>query len=234
MPMPSVSRRRRPLLPARIDGCLLANELLDAMPAHRVVETTTGLAEWYVDVTSDDRLALVPGRLSTPELADYFTTLGVTIPEGVSVDVSLDARAWVAAAARALVRGSMLLVDYGDRLPGLLRRREGTLMAFREHRVANAADGPTTWLAAPGEWDMTTHVDWTMVAATAQAAGLTVDRVVDQTHFLLSLGVADRIPPMDDTSVAAIKRRLTASTLVSPHGLGSSHQALVARTAVRP
>ncbi len=216
-------------MPARIDGCLFANELLDAMPAHRVIQTRTGLAEWYVDVTDHDRLILMPGPLSTPELADYFAAPGIAVPDGVSVDVSLDARAWVTAAAHALERGSMLLIDYGDRLQGLLRRREGTLMAFRDHRVANAADGPTTWLADPGDWDMTTHVDWTMVSAALLAAGLTVDRVVDQTHFLLSLGVADRIPPMDDTSVAAVKRRLTASTLVSPHGLGSSHQALVAR-----
>lgn len=215
-------------LPAHIDGCIVANELLDAMPAHRVVQTAAGLAESYVDVTRTDRLALVPGSLSTPALAEYFASAGVTIPEGVSVDISLDARAWVEGAARSLVRGSLLLVDYGDRVQGLLRRREGTLTAFRGHRVANAADGPATWLAEPGAWDMTTHVDWTMVSATALAGGLRVDRVAEQTHFLLSLGLADRLPPMGDSSVAAVKRRLTASTLVSPHGLGASHQALVA------
>ncbi len=221
-------------LPSRIDGCIIANELLDAMPAHRVTQTAAGLVETLVDV-ADDRLVLRTGPLTTTSLAAYLEAAGTaaaSLRPGQSIDISLDARAWVESAAASLRRGALLVIDYGDTREGLLRRPHGTLMAFREHRLANAADGPTTWLSEPGDWDLTTHVDWTMIAATAQAKGLQVDPLVEQTTFLFSLGLADRLPQMGDTSLAAVKRRLSASTLVSPQGLGASHQALVARLGI--
>jgi SAM-dependent MidA family methyltransferase len=215
-------------LPSRIDGCVIANELLDAMPAHRVVQTADGLVECLVGLDGDD-LVLTTGPLSTTALADYLDAAPPPLPVGHAIDISLDARTWVEAAASALRRGAVLLIDYGDTRAGLVRRRQGSLMAFREHRIANAADGPTTWLSEPGAWDLTTHVDWTMLGAALAARGLETAPAVEQTHFLFELGLADRLPGMGDTSLSAVKRRLSASTLVSPQGLGASHQALVAR-----
>lgn len=220
-------------LPARIDGCVIANELLDAMPAHRVMRTPQGLVEYLVQLQGDD-LCFAPGPLSSPGLADYLEREGPELPVGHAIDISLDARAWMTTAAAALRRGALLAVDYGDQREDLIRRQHGTLMAFRQHRVANAADGANTWLREPGEWDLTTHVDWTMVESTARADGLDVTPPVEQTRFLLGLGLAERMPPMQDTSVTAVKRRLSASTLVSPQGLGASHQAFVATRGLPP
>ena len=70
-----------PDLPERFDGLLFANELLDAMPAHRLVQTETGLREAYVREDAG-RLALGLGPVSSPALASYLGEVDVELPAG--------------------------------------------------------------------------------------------------------------------------------------------------------
>src|SRR5689334_13869777 len=56
----------------RVDnGIFFSNELLDAFPVHRVMQTGHGLAELYVDVDANGRFGWSEGALSTPGLSEF-------------------------------------------------------------------------------------------------------------------------------------------------------------------
>ena len=203
-------------LPQSITGAIVANELLDALPVHVVTMTPKGLREIAV-AERDGVLAEVEIPLSNPALQ---TPRDLEV--GDRVEVALDAIEWIGDAAATLDRGFVLLFDYGFEASAFHSRAHpgGTLMAYRAHRAE-----PRDWLAHPGEMDLTAHVDLEAVCGAGTAAGLETLGVVDQTYFLLGLGLVDRLETGDDRQ--AIKQRLSARTLMMPGGLGSTMKAMV-------
>jgi SAM-dependent MidA family methyltransferase len=204
-------------LPASVEGVIYANELLDACPVHVVTMTADGLREIVVS-EREGVLVEAEARISDPAIVAHLPR----IHAGDRTEVGLAATAWICRAAAALHRGFLLLFDYGH-APGEEHSRahpEGTLMAYRAH-VAE----PRHWLAAPGDTDLTAHVDLTAVRRAAEGAGLQTLALVDQTYFLLSLGLADRVETGHDRH--AVLQRLAARTLVMPGGLGSTMKAMV-------
>ena len=90
------------VLPAKIPaGCLLSNEMFDAMPVHRVLQQAGGLREIYAGVVGG-KLGDTPGPISTPRLTDYFHRLGITLKEGQQAEAGLAACDWIADAAEHL------------------------------------------------------------------------------------------------------------------------------------
>ena len=142
----------------------------------------------------------------------------------------LAATSWVQHAARQLDRGFLLLIDYGHPAPQLYSamRASGTLAAFRRHTSPVAGAGqPPPWLADPGSHDITAHVDLTSVTAAAEEAGLTTLAVIDQTYFLLGLGLAERLAEAAGSTRPDLERRLALKMLCLPGGLGSTHKVMV-------
>ena len=146
-----------------VDGFFLANEVLDALPTHRVVardgrlrEVLVGIGEGtFVDVEADP---------STPALAARLADEGVTLADDQRAEICLAVDGWVAAAAAGLRRGVLLLIDYGYPAADLydpIRRRDGTLRAYLRHRVH---DDPYLHV---GRQDLTAHVDVTAVERAA-------------------------------------------------------------------
>jgi SAM-dependent MidA family methyltransferase len=216
-------------LPSGIEGVIIANELLDAMPVHVAVMTSMGLQEIYV-MEQDGRLVETEGPLSTPAIAEHVTRAGIEVPIGCRFEVSLAVMEWIRRAAAALARGFLLMFDYGHEMAELYSQTHasGTLMTYRAH-TADARE----WLSDPGERDLTAHVDLTSVRLTAESAGLTTIGAVDQTYFLTGLGIAERLDAGRDG--AALARRLAAKTLLLPGGLGSTMKAMVfAKNVGRP
>ena len=204
-------------LPAAIEGVIYANELLDALPVHVVTMTAEGVREIVV-AERDGVLVEAQAAVSDPEIVAHLPP----IDPGARIEIGLAAAAWVRNAAASLRRGFLLLFDYGHERDEAHSRThpDGTLVAYRAH-VAE----PRGWLTAPGDADLTAHVDLTAVRRAAEAGGLRQLALVDQTYFLLSLGLADRLPTGDDRD--AIRQRLAARTLVMPGGLGSTMKAMV-------
>jgi SAM-dependent MidA family methyltransferase len=202
-------------MPASIVGVLFANELLDALPVHVVTATPDGLREIYVG-ERDGTLVEVEGPLSDPRIAAQLARAGVEMREGTRGEVSLAAVDWVRDAAARLQRGVILLVDYGDEALRLYssHRPEGTMTTYRQHRSG------VRWLEHPGEYDLTSHVDFTSIRLAAEDAGLDPLGACDQMYFLQSLGLVQRLSAASDT--AAVSRRLAAKTLMVPAGLGST------------
>jgi SAM-dependent MidA family methyltransferase len=155
--------------------------------------------------------------LSHPALAD-----GVDLDVDAREEVGLAASDWMREAVSSLERGFMLLFDYGyDVLVASQAvHPHGTLMAYRAHRAH-----PDDWLTDPGNTDLTAHVDLSAIRRVATAAGLETLGILDQTYFLLGLGLAERLDSGHDRP--SIARRLAARTLIMPGGLGSTMKTMI-------
>ena len=207
-------------LPYGVTGAIVANELLDALPVHRVVMQDGVLRELHV-AENGNRLCQVALPPSTPRLAHFFSRLNLSLPEGVAAEVGLAAMDWIASAAASLTRGYIMIFDYGLEADALFSplHAGGTLMGFRAHTADMEA-----WLDAPGASDLTAHVNLTAIRAAAEDAGLVPLGMTDQTYFVTALGLAARLD--EGQSVGSIRRRLAARTVVMPGGLGSTMKAI--------
>jgi SAM-dependent MidA family methyltransferase len=168
-----------------------------------------------------DGPALVDGPLSTPALAGYLDRAGAVLEPGWRAEINLRAIDWIRNAARRLRRGFIILVDYGHDARELYSATHsaGTLTAFHGHRSTGPeSPGTPAWLTAPGEQDITSHVDFTSVRAAAEGEGLQTLGFLDQTYFLLGLLPSIRNP---QSAIRNLK------TLVMPGGLGSTHKVLL-------
>ncbi|MFQ5874801.1 MAG: SAM-dependent methyltransferase, partial [Dehalococcoidia bacterium] len=95
----------------RLQGCILSNELLDAMPVHRVVGQGGALREIYVGLEDGDFAETIDGP-STPRLQQRLDSLGVSLGEGQEAEVNLLLEDWVANVATSLDRGYVITIDY--------------------------------------------------------------------------------------------------------------------------
>jgi SAM-dependent MidA family methyltransferase len=206
-------------LPDSFEGIVVANELLDAMPAHLLVMRGTGLREVFVAERDGDLIAFEDAP-SSPRLSTHLERSGARPPVGAVMEVSLNAVDWVTDAARRLRRGFMVLIDYGfdNRSSAYGRAQRGTLTSFARHMASTLDSGD--WLSCAGDTDLTADVDFGAVRAAAEAEGCTTLGLMDQTYFLMALG-ADRLDQMDWRERQAFK------TLVLPGGLGSTMKVLV-------
>jgi SAM-dependent MidA family methyltransferase len=207
-------------VPDDVHGVVLANELLDALPTHAVAMTDAGLREVFVDLDPDSgsgpRFVERLDDPSTPRLAEYLSRAGAVMHRGARAEVNLAAEDWVKSAAKSLRRGFLIIIDYGHDEAELYggSHDTGTLTSFKQH--SQFAD----FLQMPGECDITAHVDLTAITHTAERAGLDVLGRLDQTYFLLGLGVAD-------LEHLSLHQRLAMKTLLLPGGLGSTHKVLI-------
>ncbi len=172
-------------------GLVIANELLDALPVHRVRQRGPALRELAVDLDpSTGSLVEVEIEPTTPALGDRLTSEDVRLVDGQTAEICLELDAWLAGASAHLERGLVLLIDYGAPAAELydpVRRRDGTLRAYVRHQVH---DDP---FAHVGRQDLTAHVDVTAVERAAHALGLTTVGITTQAEALMSLGVEGRL-----------------------------------------
>lgn len=207
----------RDTLPDGITGVIYANELLDALPVHVVTRTESGWQEVAVG-ERDGALEEVAVPVSGPAVTEALSRVHGSARPGDRIELGLAAADWIRAAGAALREGFLLLFDYGRDTRTAAPR--GTLTTYRAHRSR-----PEAWLEDPGGQDLTVHVDLDAVRRAAADAGLTTSGIVDQTYFLLALGLADRLETGHDRR--AVMQRLAARTLMMPGGLGSTMKAMV-------
>lgn len=222
---PSVEWRRVDL-PDRTDqgraepaDVVLANEYLDALPVHRVVQRD-GLLEVYVG-WHEDWFVEVLAEPSTPQLVEHLGADGVALRDGQRAEVCLLAPRWMTDVARQLGDGAVILViDYGHDAAELYssRRMAGSLLTYRDHEVS--ADP----FAAVGHTDITAHVDISAIERAAHDAGLALIGSTTQGPFLASLGLGGMLADLGrepGTDAAAyLEARSAVGRLLDPHQLG--------------
>lgn len=172
------------------EGVIIANEVLDALPVHRVRRRGDALREVAVDLATDGALTEVEIAPTTDALAGRLAAEGIELIDGQTAEICLALDAWVAAAAAPLARGMLLLIDYGAPAAELYdptRRRDGTLRAYVRHQVH---DDPYRFI---GRQDLTAHVDITAVERAAHAVRLTTIGITTQAEALMGLRIQERL-----------------------------------------
>ena len=177
-------RARGPALRG-VRGCVLANELLDALPVHRVVVQGGRLCEVYVALGDGDAFVESVGPPSTEALEQRFADLGIRLPEGYRTEVNLGLAGWLREVAAALEEGYVLAADYGHEASTLYdaSRSGGTLRCYYRHTL-NANPYQRV-----GRQDISVHVDFTSLASLARAQGFEVMGFTTQAQFLTNLGL---------------------------------------------
>ncbi|MEO8353565.1 MAG: SAM-dependent methyltransferase [Chthoniobacteraceae bacterium] len=165
-------------------GLHFSNELVDAFPVHRVVCRDNEWLEQHVGCRND-HLVFEDGAISSSELVAAVNRLGPR-PNGYETEINLAAAPWIRAVAAQMVRGAVLVIDYGfaHETNYELARHRGTLQARGSHRLV---ENP---LSNPGQIDLTAHVDFTHLAEAGLEAGLDLAGFTDQHHFLVGLSRA--------------------------------------------
>jgi len=213
-------------LPANIStGCILSNELFDAMPVHRVVQQRGELREIYVCV-AEGKLAENVDALSSPKIAEYFARQEIKLQEGQHAEADLAACKCISDVARRLDRGFVLTIDYGYPARELYNpnRMSGTLLAYRDHKVSE------DYYASPGEQDLTAHVNFTALELWGKDAGLEAMGLVPQSRFLLSLGRENQFADLYDegqSETDRVRAQIQLSSLIHPEGMGQTFQVFV-------
>jgi len=199
-----------------------SNELLDAFPVHRL--TTEG--ELYVTLDANDNFAWTTGSFSTPRLSAFLDQYSIKLAPGQIIELNLAVDDWLAEVAANLKHGFVITVDYGaeqnDLYDPILRPR-GTLRAFSKHGFVDV-------LSAPGEYDITSSVNWTQVITTGERLGLEVVEFSSQDKFLLMAGLLEELERgLKQTKTTADQVRLNtdAKEMILPGGMASSFQVLV-------
>jgi SAM-dependent MidA family methyltransferase len=203
-----------------IVGCVLANEVLDALPVHRLIVRNDRLREVLVGVT-DGAFVDVEADPTTPALQARLASEEVVLHEGQRAEICLKIDGWVAQAAAGLGRGALLLIDYGypaTELYDPIRRRDGTLRAYLRHTVH---DDPYRHV---GRQDLTAHVDVTAVERAAADAGLETLGLTTQAEFLAALDAGELLRSIQDDPAATLEGYLEARAaigrMIDPAAMG--------------
>ena len=204
-------------LPETFSGVVVANELLDALPAHIVAWRADGIHERGVEVdgaagfTWNERPASGALLAAAAEIAAQ-----CQLPPGYESEISLAARAWAGEWGHRLERGALLLIDYGFPRREFYhqQRGRGTLMCHYRH---HAHPDP---FYLPGLQDVTVHVDFTAIIAAAHGAGLDLLGYASQGQFLLNCGILDCLAALPSATPSYIRAAGAVNKLLMPHEMG--------------
>jgi len=213
-------------------GVVIANEVLDNLPAALAVRRASGWAERRVGVREAE-LCYVEVE-PRPHVAAWADRHAGTVPEGGVVEVQEAAGEWLRAALCTLEDGAVVILDYGDTAAGLAARRaEGTVRTYSGHHL-----GPDP-LADPGGTDITLDVDFGALRVVAEESGATAF-VSTQREFLAEWGLGERLLALRERELELARNgdtmerlrvrdlRTGGEALLHPRGLGD-FRVLVAR-----
>lgn len=198
-------------LPEQLHAIIIGNEVLDALPVHRV-RVNQGSIEEIGVIANDDHFAWA----CRPASATLQQTVSAhDLPDDYESEISLAAPALITELAQRLIRGVLLFIDYGFPAHEFFhaQRNRGTLMCHYRHQ--SHAD-PFLW---PGLQDITAHVDFSAVARAG--GGLEVLGYTGQAQFLINCGITEllaAVPAADTARYAPLAAQ--AQQLLSPAEMG--------------
>ena len=211
-----------------VNGIIFSNELLDAMPAHRLGWNAAKHEwfEWGVGVQGGDfvwtHLPLPEDLNAAAGLAKLPPELLAVLPDGFTTEVCPAAVTWWRQAARALQAGKLLTIDYGLTADQFFtpERKDGTLRAYTRHHAS------PNLLVQPGEQDLTAQVNFTPIQEAGETEGLQTEAFLSQAQFLVR--ILEKILPAQETfGEWTDKHNRQFQTLTHPEHLGRPFRVLL-------
>ena len=199
---------------------IFANEFFDALP----VEVLS--PQGQLRVSENDGQLFETWHPPSPEALEFLDRYSVHPEAGERVEASLMAQRYMSQIASAIERGVIIAIDYGyTRQEQLTGRHRGTITAYRQHSVS------TNPYEAPGEQDITAHVNFTALTAAAEAQGMQVQPLVTQSQFLMGIGEHNQFADVFEDCRLPQERAKVAlqlKHLVTPAGMGETFHVLIA------
>lgn len=204
---------------------LIANEFIDALPIQQFVKSTDGWHERCVAEGADGGTTL-GFCLADEPIAD--TSI---LPQTITPRTPMEAIAEIRPQANALMHllaehlkinnGAALFIDYGHDTSDF----GDTFQAVRKHL-------PQHVLAAPGEADLTAHVDFSALRNAALTSGLEASSIISQGHLLRALGIETRAAKLIETATPTQAEDIKSALerLISERQMGSLFKALTVFT----
>lgn len=210
------------VLPRRWRGVVVANEVLDAVPAPVVVHRGGAWFERGVALGGDGHFVWSERPLTDQPLR---AAAQASFPalDGYASEINPSARALVRTLAQRCDVGAMIVVDYGFPAAEFYhpQRAEGTLMAHYRH---HATSDPFLF---PGLCDLTAHVDFSAIAGAGVAGGMSVAGYTSQAQFLLNCGILDQLARAGDpASVAYLRESAALQKILQPSEMGELFKVL--------
>jgi SAM-dependent MidA family methyltransferase len=198
-------------LPADRPLIIVANEFFDALPIRQLIRTDAGWRERMID-REGDRFVPTVGEQR------FDAIVPAALRDGAVIETSPASVSLLRELAGRLVAqgGALLAIDYGYEGP----LAGDTLQALRRHHFADPFE-------APGEQDLTAHVDFAALAEAARIEGAIAHKVVTQSALLQALGIQARAAslaraaPTRQSEIETAWRRLCA-----PDEMGTLFKAL--------
>ena len=178
---------------------LFCNELLDAMPVHRLgwdakekrwfewgITSQNGRFGWTRMGLTDQQSGFRRAKTVTVQPPAVPAELLEVFPDGFTTEICPVAVDWWRQAAEILPSGKLVAIDYGLTTEELFipERQQGTLRVYREHQLSSDI------LQNPGEQDLTAHVNFSAIREAGEAAGLNTEALVTQEQFLGAIAAA--------------------------------------------
>jgi SAM-dependent MidA family methyltransferase len=194
-----------------VTGAVIANEVLDALPVHRVVARRDGLRELLVTIDDAGAFAWLEAEPTAPALAARLAAEGIALADGQATEICLALDGWLAGATRHLAGGPVILVDYAAEPADLHgpSRPSGSLRTFARHAVGG---------------DPFRNIGRADITATVDLAGLTRIGETTQAELLARVGT----PALTDaylrregaTLQDALDLRSALARMMDPRGMG--------------
>ena len=210
--------------PTSVPVLIFANEFFDALP----VEVISSQGELRIDAYHGHFVETwAPASRQELEFLDRYS---IHPDQGERVEAQLITQKYMERITAAVNCGFLLVIDYGcTRDEQLAGRHRGTITAFRQHSVsANPYE-------APGEQDITAHVNFTALSAAAERSGMQVQKLLTQSQFLMGIGETNQFADAFEECRLPQERAKVALQLkhvVTPAGMGESFHVLLASKGV--
>lgn len=217
-----------------VEGVIVSNEWLDALPVHLLERTEAGWREAGVSWNeAAGGFAEVWLPALTEEARQVLAEHPVAAETGMRIEVRPAMRGCAQAVSRMLERGFVITIDYGDLQEELYHpsRMRGTLMCYHRHQ---ASDDPYVRV---GEQDITAHVNFSHWIRWGEEAGLALLAYMRQDRFLIRCGLLEKAQQhadRDPFASEAMRRNRAILQLLDPAGLGGRFRVLVQGKRVPP
>ncbi len=205
-------------LPGQMQGVVLGNEVLDAMPVQLLARVKGAWLERGVALDTSGALAWADRS------TDLRPPLAIEDSHDYVTEIHPQAEAFIRTLAERLQRGVAFFLDYGFPESEYYhpQRHMGTLICHRAHRSDSDP------LRDVGLKDITAHVNFTGVALAAQDAGMQVLGYTSQGRFLINAGL------LDVAAQAGVRENAMMQKLVNEHEMGELFKVLALAPADSP
>ena len=204
-------------LPETMQGVVVGNEVLDAMPVQLLMRKK---GEWF-----ERGVAWGEGEFVWQDRATALRPpVEIAGPQDYLTEIHAHGESFVRTLGERLVRGAAFLIDYGFGEDEYYhpQRHMGTLVCHRAHRMD---DDPLVDL---GLKDITAHVNFTGIAVAAQEAGMDLLGYTTQAHFLINCGLLQQLEQMP------LGPRAMAAKLMMEHEMGELFKVIGLSRGVAP